>query len=254
MIGCVIHALDTVASTQAVLAALAREGAPAGTVVTARHQTDGRGRRGRGWWDAPDESLLLSVLLRPPAPPALVPQLSLVAALAVTDALWSAVAVRGRIRWPNDVLVDGRKICGILAEAASVGERYVSHVILGLGINVNQTDIPPALVDRATSIRLLTGRCHELPPLQAAVLDALDRWYEGWLAGGFGPLRDEWRRRASTVGERVRVQGRGEGVAVDIAEDGALLVDIGAGVLTRLVSGTLDDAPGWEGEPDAARH
>jgi BirA family transcriptional regulator, biotin operon repressor / biotin---[acetyl-CoA-carboxylase] ligase len=253
MIGCVIHALETVASTQAVLAALAREGAPEGTVVTARHQTEGRGRRGRWWWDAPDESVLLSVLLRPPGPPAQVPQLSLVAALAVTDALWSAAAVRGRIRWPNDVLVDGRKICGILPEAASMGIHCVSHVILGMGINVNQTDIPAALGGRATSVRLLTGRCHDLPPLQAALLDALDRRYERWRAGGFGPLRDEWRR-ASTVGERVRVPGRGEGVAVDIAEDGALLVDIGGGALTRLVSGTLDDAPGWEGERDAARH
>jgi BirA family transcriptional regulator, biotin operon repressor / biotin---[acetyl-CoA-carboxylase] ligase len=254
MIGCVVHAFDSVASTQEVLAGLAREGAPAGTVVTARHQTAGRGRRGRSWWDAPDDSLLLSVLLRPPGPPAHVPQLSLVAALAVTDALWAAVAVRGRIRWPNDVLVDGRKICGILPEAASADGRRVTHVILGVGINVNQTEFPAALGDRATSIRVLTGRRHELLPLRAAVLAALDRWYERWLAGGFAPLRDEWRRRASTIGERVRVPGGGEGVAVDVAEDGALLVDAGGAALARVVSGALDDAPGGEGERDAARH
>lgn len=254
MIGCAVHALETVVSTQEVLARLAREGAPTGTVVSARHQTGGRGRRGRSWWDAPDESLLLSILLRPPGPAAHVPQLSLVAGVAVTDALWDAVAVRGRIRWPNDVLVEGRKICGILPEAMSAEGERVSHVILGVGVNVNQTVFPAALGDRATSIRLLTGRRHELPPLRTAVLEALDRWYERWLVDGFAPVRDEWRRRASTVGERVRVSGGAEGVAVDVAEDGALLVDVGGGVLTRVLSGALEEASGWGGERDAARH
>lgn len=254
MIGCAVHAFETVTSTQAVLAELAREGAPAGTVVTARHQTGGRGRRGRSWWDAAGESLLLSVLLRPPGPPAHVPQLSLVAALAVAEALSTAVGLEGRIRWPNDVLVDGRKICGILLEAVSADAARISHVILGLGINVNQLEFPTELANRATSIRRLTGRRHELPPLRAAVLDALDRCYARWLAGGFGPLREEWRRRASTLGERVRLAGGGEGVAVDVAEDGALLIDVGGGALTRLVSGELADAPGEEEERDAARH
>jgi BirA family biotin operon repressor/biotin-[acetyl-CoA-carboxylase] ligase len=254
MIGCVVHAFESVTSTQELAAALAREGAPTGTAVMARHQTGGRGRRGRSWWDAPGESLLLSVLLRPPGPVAEAPQLSLVAALAVTDALGSAAALGARIRWPNDVLVDGLKICGILPEAVSGDGRSVGHVVLGLGINVNQTEFPDPLAARATSIRLLTGRSHELVPLRRMVLEALDRRYGRWLAGGFAALRDDCRRCSSTLGERVRGDGGVEGVAVDIAEDGALLVDTGGGQPARLVSLPADDAEPREVERDAARH
>ena len=257
LIGCRIHALDEVASTQSVLAALASEGAPEGTVVTARHQTGGRGRQGRRWWDAPGESLLLSALLRPPIPPARVPELSLVSGLAVTDALDAGAGVRGRIRWPNDVLIGGRKVCGILAEAMSVAAGRVGHVILGIGLNVNQAAFPRELADRATSLRVATGRAHEPDRLLAAVLDALDRRYGEWLAGGFAGLRAEWRRRASTIGERVLMPDGRLGVAVDVSEDGALLVYVGDGVPVRVVSGTLGDEPArpaTEAEHDAARH
>jgi len=254
MIGSVVHAFESVTSTQELAAALAREGAAAGTVVTARHQTGGRGRRGRSWWDAPGRSLLLSVLLRPPGPVAQTPQLSLVAALAIADALATAAALRARIRWPNDVFVDDRKICGILPEAVSGDGRSVGHVILGLGINVNQTEFPDALATRATSIRLLTGRPYELVPLRRMVLEALDQRYARWLAGGFAAVRAECRRCSSTLGERVRADGGVEGVAVDIAEDGALLVDTGGGVLTRVVSVPADDTEAREVANDAARH
>jgi BirA family biotin operon repressor/biotin-[acetyl-CoA-carboxylase] ligase len=254
IIGCVVHAFESVTSTQELVAALAREGAPAGTTVTAAHQTGGRGRRGRSWWDAPGESLLLSILLRPPGPVAQAPQLSLVAALAVADALGTAAALRARIRWPNDVLVDGRKISGILPEAVSGDGRVVGHVVLGLGINVNQTKFPAALAARSTSIRQLTGRPHELVPLRRDVLEALERRYARWLAGGFAALRDECRQRSCTLGERVRGDGGVQGLAVDITEDGALLVDTGGGALMRVVSVPADAAEPGEVEHDAARH
>jgi BirA family biotin operon repressor/biotin-[acetyl-CoA-carboxylase] ligase len=177
-----------------------------------------------------------------------------VAALAVTDALWSVAAVRGGIRWPNDVLAGGRKICGILPEAVCEADGRVRHVILGVGINVNQAAFPAELADRATSLRLLTGRVHEPAALGTGVLAALDRWYGRWRGGGFAPLRDEWRRRAITIGARVRLPGGGDGVAVDVAEDGALLVDAGGDALTRVVSATLGAEPGREGERGAPRH
>ncbi len=253
-IGCAVHALDTVESTQSVSARLASEGAPEGTVVTARHQTGGRGRRGHRWWDAPGESLLVSIVLRPPIATARVPQLSLVAGLAVTDALEMVAGVSGRIRWPNDVLVGGWKICGILPEAVSAGEGRLGHVLLGIGINVNQTAFPGELEGRATSLRLVTGRGYAPGLLLPALLEALGRRYREWLAGGFARLRDEWRRRSSTIGERVRTADGRDGVAVDVAEDGALLIDTGDGVLTRVVSGSLGDDPGRKVERDAARH
>ncbi|MGH7385562.1 MAG: biotin--[acetyl-CoA-carboxylase] ligase, partial [Candidatus Rokuibacteriota bacterium] len=162
-----IHALDRTDSTQSEVARLAAAGAPEGTVVTARHQRAGRGRRGREWWDAPGESLLVSVLLRPPSPPAVVPQLSLVGALAVVEA-FALGGVTARIRWPNDLLIDARKVCGILAEASSgvsrAGTGILHHVILGIGINLNQTEFPESLAPRATSLRLVTGRAHEAGP------------------------------------------------------------------------------------------
>ncbi len=243
LVGGAIHAFDTVDSTQAVLARLAGEGAAEGTVVVARHQTGGRGRRGRRWWDAPGQSLLVSVLLRPPISTAQAPQLSLVAGLAVADALGAAARVEARIRWPNDVLVGGRKVSGVLPEAVSRADGRVGHVLLGIGINVDQSEFPDELRDEATSLRLATAVAHDKGRLLSALLEALDRRYGEWLAAGFAGLRDEWRRRASTLGERVRTTDGREGVAVDVDDTGALLVDAGLGVLTRVVSGAAPAAP-----------
>src|SRR5262249_59945869 len=119
VVGHSIHCFETVDSTQIVLSRLAVDGAREGTVVVARHQTAGRGSRGRQWWDAPGESLMFSVLLRPPVPIARAPQLSLVSGVAVVDALRVCCDVDARIRWPNDVLIDGKKVCGVLPEAVS---------------------------------------------------------------------------------------------------------------------------------------
>ena len=235
MIGSSIHRLDVVDSTQSMLARLARAGAPDGTVVTARHQTGGRGRRGRAWWDAPGESLLLSVLLRPAVPAGHVSQLSLVAALAVTDAL-AAAGVMGRIRWPNDVLVGGSKISGILPDAVCGTDGRVEHAIVGIGINLDQRFFPRELAGQATSLRLLTGRAHDSAHVEAAVLTALGVRYDAWLSEGFGALRDAWRSRSSTIGTRVGLPDGGDGVAVDVDGDGALLVDLGDGTLTRVVA------------------
>lgn len=244
VVGHTIHAFESVDSTQTVLATLAVEGAPEGTVVVARHQTVGRGSRGRHWWDAPGESLLLSTLLRPPVPIARAPQLSLVAGMAVADALDAACDVPARIRWPNDVLVGGKKVCGVLPEAVSQTDGHVGYVLLGIGINVGQREFPSELRDAATSLLLATGVAHEQSRLLSAMLEALDRRYWEWLRDGFAGLRDEWRRRASTLGERVRIPDGREGVAVDVDDTGALLVDDGHGVLTRVVSGTASAVPG----------
>ncbi len=237
VIGRAVHALEDVDSTQTELARLAAGGAPEGTVVAARHQRSGRGRRGRAWWDAPDDSLLVSVLLRPPVPTAQAPQLSLVGALAVTDALRGEGGVEARIRWPNDVLLGSRKICGVLPEAVSTGDGMVQHVILGIGLNVNQESFPPELSGRATSLRLATGRRHEPARLLESLLDALDRRYWAWRAGSFVALRHECRERSSTLGRPVTLPDGAIGTAVDMDADGALLVRTDDGALRRVVSG-----------------
>ena len=242
MIGAIVHRLDVVDSTQSVLARLARDGAADGTVVTARHQTTGRGRRDRSWWDAPGESLLMSVLLRPAIATAQVSQLSLVAAIAVTDAIASVAAVCASIRWPNDVLVDGAKLCGILPDAVCHADGRVQHAILGIGINVNQRAFPAGLAETATSLALVTGRPADSAHLERAVLTALDARYDTWLTAGFEALRDAWRSRSCTLGTRVALPEGAHGIAVDVAPDGALLVDVGQGAPRRVVSGALATA------------
>ena len=234
-----VHALDVTDSTQIEAQRLAAAGAPEGTVVTALHQRAGRGRRGHDWWDAPGQSLLASVLLRPPGPVTTAPQLSLVGGLAVADALVAVTSVPARIRWPNDLLVDGRKVCGILAEAASdgVGAGRLHHVILGIGVNLAQTAFPEALADRATSLRLVTGRVPDADAVLAAVLEHLARHYDAWRAGGFAALRAAWLERSTLPGQPVRLPDGSDGVGVDVGDDGILVARAADGRLVHIVSG-----------------
>jgi len=236
----VVHALGTVESTQSEVQRLAAAGAPEGIVVTAHHQQAGRGRRGHRWWDAPGESLLVSILLRPTRPLATVPELALVGGLAVAEALATA-DVAAHIRWPNDVLVGGVKVCGILAEAASDGRGEMSarahHVILGIGINLNQTGFPASLGGTATSLRLATGRVQDAGPLLGVVLARLEQRYEEWLAGGFVAMRADWLAHALLPGQMVRLPDGSLGVGEDVRDDGVLLARAGDGRLVAVVSG-----------------
>ena len=244
-----VIALDVTDSTQAEVLSRAVAGAPEGTVVTARHQRAGRGQRGHDWWDAPGQSLLCSVLLRPDGPPATVPQLSLVGGLAVAEALAASAGVSPRIRWPNDLLVDGRKLCGILAEAATGGGR-VEHVILGIGVNLHQSVFPDALAERATSLRLLTGRAPEAPALLAAILERLGARYGEWRGGGFAAVRAAWLAHSTLPGQVVRLPDGGRGRGEDVGPDGVLLARADDGRLIPIVSGAAVE----EGAVHAAGH
>lgn len=243
VIGHIVHALDEVGSTQAEVARLAAGGAPEGLVVTARHQRAGRGRLGRAWWDRPGESLLVSVLLRPRIAPSRAPQLTLVGALAVIDAVGAATGLVPGIRWPNDVLATGRKICGILAEAATDAAGSLERVILGIGLNVNQEAFPPEVAGRAASLRMLTGRAHDREALLGALLEALDSRYRAFVTAGTEELAAAWRERCVTLGERIRAADGREGVAVDLDASGALLLRADDGAVHRVVAGEVAGAP-----------
>jgi len=217
---------------------LAAAGASEGTVVTATHQRAGRGRRGRQWLDAPGESLLMSIVLRPPISPAEAPQLSLIAAVAVVDAL-SAAGVTATIRWPNDVMVGDRKICGMLPEAATTRRGTLEHVILGIGLNVNQRDFPRPIRALATSMMIETGCAHAVEKMLGAVLAKLDAWYSRFLEGGLTALLPAWLARAQGIGCHTRAADGREGVAVGLAEDGALLLRTDGGETVRVVAGEV---------------
>lgn len=221
-----ILAIRETGSTNADLVAAAREGVASGTVLVADHQTAGRGRLDRGWTAPPGTSLAVSVLLRPPpgVPAARWTWLPLLAGLAVTDALAEAAAVPARLKWPNDVLIDGGKVCGILAE------RVDDAVVIGMGINTRLAadDLP---VPTATSL-LLAGADLTDSDLVSAVLRALGRWYRRWLDGeDLGPALAS---HCGTIGREVRVELPAAppvvGLAVGIDSDGRLLVRTAEGV------------------------
>lgn len=238
LMGRAFYPLRSVDSTQDVAKQLAAEGAPEGTVVVADHQTRGRGRAGRTWLAEPRVNLLFSVLLHPPIPIARVPQLSLLAAVASSEALETQTGLPLRIRWPNDLMLAGRKVAGILTEAAS-GAQRVLHVVVGIGINVNQTGFPDEIRDRATSLALATGRSLDREKLLEVLLTALDRWYTVYLETGFASARSAWCRNSATLGEWVVSEQGIAGTALDLDEDGALMVRVPSGVVERVVGGEV---------------
>jgi BirA family biotin operon repressor/biotin-[acetyl-CoA-carboxylase] ligase len=228
--------LGRVDSTQTVAFALAADGAPDGTVVVADSQAAGRGRRGRAWLDEPGASLLASIVLRPRLEPARLPGLSLAAAVAVAEALTRTAGVSPRLKWPNDVLVNGRKLAGILLETRLSGERPTT--ILGVGVNLSQRVFPAEIGQRATSVWLASGRLVDRDSLLAALLDALGDWRRRLERQGFAPVRARWRALADTLGRAVTVDGV-SGVAVDVDADGALVVVDGDGRRRRVVAGEV---------------
>lgn len=221
-----VATVATTGSTNADLAAAARAGAPSGSVLVADHQSSGRGRFARVWQAPPGTSLAVSALLRPPAA---VPAerwlwLPLLTGIAVAEGLRSASGVAAQLKWPNDVLIEGRKVCGILAER--VDGPAGAAAILGMGVNTTlAADQLP--VPTATSLALAGGRVDH-GEVVAGVLAALGEWYSRWLAGL--DLRADYASRCSSVGRPVRVElapgeaVTGEATGVDTA--GRLLVRV----------------------------
>jgi len=222
--------LESVDSTQRYAAQLAAAGAADLTVVTAETQTAGRGRRGRVWADAPGASLLMSIVLRTSLPIARWPTLSIAAGVAVAEALQGAARLDARLKWPNDVLVDDRKIAGVLLE------RHGDAVILGIGLNVTRAAVPGELVDRATSIEDAGARV-ERDALLVAVAERVGTWRDRLEREGFEPLRARWTALAARLGCRVTADGI-DGIARGLDHDGALILETGTG-LARIVAGDV---------------
>lgn len=234
----VVELHDAVGSTQERARELARSGTPHGTLVISRTQLGGRGRRGRRWVSPPG-GLWMSLVLRSELAVDLAPRITQVAALGVAKALWE-IDVRALIKWPNDLLVDGRKICGILAESSAKRTRQKEHeldfAILGIGLNANfdphDLEVPDHEV---ATLRSELGRDVDLLELLKIVLSSLD--VELKRVGDFDAVLDDWRALNCTLGQRVRVQRFGEtleGVAADLTQDGALILKTRDGVVEIL--------------------
>lgn len=230
----------SIGSTNSRAVALARQGAPDGTLVVADEQTAGRGRLGRQWLSPPGSSLLMSLLFRPPLLPRQAQRLAMVCSLAVVDASAHVGGLEARIKWPNDMLVAGLKLGGLLTELGATGPR-LDYVVVGMGLNVNLE--PQALGDVAslpTSFQAQIGRAVSRLDLLVEILLCVERRYDR-LREGWSP-HEEWRDHLETLGRQVNVglpDGSIDGLAVDVDADGALLVRTVEGRLERVLAGDV---------------
>lgn len=237
------HFLRSIGSTNDHAARLAGRGCPQGTVVMADRQTRGRGQRGRRWFSPPGAGVYLSLVLRPPLTPAQAPKITLLAAVAAAEALIDTAGLEARIKWPNDVLVGGRKIAGILCQMDAAGDR-VAHVIVGAGINVNTPAgiLPGDIGVTATSVLMETGAPASRTAVARAFLRRLERHYSASLDDGFAAVLARWRELSCLTGREVRVDGTEgpvRGVVVGIDEEGALVLRDRGGALRRIPSGEI---------------
>lgn len=243
LIGRPLEVVEEIGSTNDAVMAAGRAGAPEGLAVLADRQTAGRGRRGRAWASPPGIGLYTSILLRPEQPPARAPLVTLVAGLAVAEAIREVAGLDPLLKWPNDLLVDGRKVAGILTEMASVDAR-VSYLAVGIGINVNHgaRDLPEDLLPVATSLHLMTSLTIPRCDLAAAVYNSMDRWYQVFREGKSETILAHGRQRSATLGQSVDViagEERWRGLAVDLDADGALLVREEDGGVRRVLAGDV---------------
>lgn len=229
LFGTPLHFFPTIDSTNTYAVKLAHEGAPEGTTVIADEQTGGKGRLGRTWVSPPGVNLYISLILRPAVSTGAAPQINLLAAVAVAEAIVQICGLTPAIKWPNDVLVAGKKVCGILAEMQTEAGALRS-LVLGIGVNVNAplTAFPPELHDKASSLLLVGGRVVDRAAFTAALLTHLEKLYILWIEKGFSVLRPAWEHHAAElIGKQISVaapEGTIAGTVLGLDSDGALLV------------------------------
>lgn len=243
VIGRDIQVFESTTSTNDVVEKLARDGVKEGVVVFAESQTRGRGRLGRKWTSPAGKGLWFSVLLRPGVRPQALTQVTVASATALRRAIESLTGLKPEIKWPNDILVGGKKAAGILTELSAELDR-VKYAILGIGVDVNLTvgDFPADLRRIATSLKAEAGRAIPRAELAVLILQELDADYARVLGGGFAEVADEWEAHCTTIGRQLSirtgdrlVQGRAE----SLSEDGALLLRTEHGHLERIVGGDV---------------
>jgi BirA family biotin operon repressor/biotin-[acetyl-CoA-carboxylase] ligase len=240
-IGHSIHYYTTVSSTNNEAKRLANEGCPEGTIVLAEEQKSGRGRLARGWFSPYARGIWFSVVLRPKFPPQEAPKCTLLAAVAIARAI-RAMGVNCGIKWPNDILFNGKKLVGILTEMNAEMDA-INYIVIGMGINVNTDagEFPEELRDIAASLSTVLGRKVSRSDLFIALLHELESLYELVSQEGFSPILSEWRTLSATLGHMVDVFGINRsfsGLALDIDTDGALIVETEAG-LEKVIAGDV---------------
>lgn len=233
-----MRGFEEVGSTNEIAAEWAQEGAPEGAVVLAEYQATGRGRQGRTWSADKGRNLLFSVVLRPTLDADRLSLITVAAVVAVADAVEEFVSPhRPAIKWPNDVLLEGRKTCGILLESSLATPGAGTVVVLGTGLNVNQDHFPDSLAEVATSLRLTSGRTIPRAPLFAALLRSLERRYDQIERNEAETVRRAYQDRLTRLGEAATLRLTGTdrtitGIVKGIDRNGALCIQTGDGLRT----------------------
>jgi BirA family biotin operon repressor/biotin-[acetyl-CoA-carboxylase] ligase len=243
IIGRDIRVFEQTTSTNDVIEKLARDGVKEGVAVFAESQTKGRGRLGRKWISPAHKGLWFSLLLRPNLRPQEATKLTVASATALRRAIHFETGLNPEIKWPNDILIRGRKVAGILTEMSAELDR-IQHIILGIGVNVNTSasEFQPELRKLATSLKIESGRTILRADLATAILHELDCDYAQVCAGGFMALVDEWEAHCTTIGRNVTVQIGGRrlrGRAESLGDDGALLLRTEYGRLESIIGGDV---------------
>lgn len=234
-----------VQSTQNAARDLAEAGAPEGALVVADHQSSGRGRMGRSWVSPPGKGIYMSMIMRPSVPIHCAPQLTLLTAVALCRSLRQLTNLDIGIKWPNDLLIDGKKISGILLESTAEDER-LKYIIAGIGISVNlsEGDYPEEVLAKATSLRIASGKVFSRAAIIAEFLREWEALYDAFLQEGFGPIAALWESLSVSIGRTVRLttpQGEMMGVPVGLEPSGAIRVRLEDGTVVSIFSAEMGE-------------
>ena len=236
--------LDSTASTNTYAKKAAEEPFKEGTVIIAEEQTAGRGRLGRHWVSTKGKGIWMSIMLKPDIQPAEAPKLTIAAAYAVAKVLQGCCNLDARIKWPNDIVAGGKKLCGILTEMSAEADE-IKYVIIGIGINANLEidDFGSEVSSIATSISIESGRAVSRKALVASILYEFEEVYKVFVKdGSIKPFLDGYKSKSAVLGKEIRVIGKKEeiiGLAVDISEEGHLVVRLADGSLREIMSGEV---------------
>lgn len=234
--------LDEVDSTNTAAKKAAENGAVHGTLVVSERQTGGKGRRGRAWDSPRGTGIFMTLILRPNMAPVHASMLTLVAALAVADGIRECTGAESLIKWPNDIVMSGKKVCGILTEM-SADPDCINYVAVGIGINVNMEEFPEEIRGVAASIFTETGKKTKRSLLISAVMAAFERYYEVFMkTTDMSGLLEDYNGKLANCGRTVRVldpAGEYSGTAIGIDREGELLVEMEDTAVRRVLSGEV---------------
>jgi len=245
-----LYTFDEIDSTNEMAKKYAASGKPEGTVVVAEKQLQGKGRLRRTWDSPKGQGIWVSVIIRPNILPTSAPQITFVLAVGMVRAMDKALGLKAEIKWPNDILINGKKVAGILTELSAEIER-IDYIVFGIGLNVNQKkeDFPEEFRNKAMSLSMALGQNVSRVKLLQAMLEELERTYHEYLEKGFAYILKEWKANSCTLGKEVQIIMEGdklEGKAVDLDQDGFLIIQDKNNQLHRIIAGdvSLRDAEG----------